>query len=89
MDECIDLSSSEEWPRYRACNAVHRFKTEYNNEGLDITLKYSIINVLTARERSYLGARERYNIELGGSQGSLVTTVPFDSQLVIGLPGYQ
>ena len=35
-------------------------------------LRYLIKNILIARERIYLGARERYNIELDGSQGSLV-----------------
>ena len=29
---------------------------------LDITLKYSIMNELTARERIYLNARKRHNI---------------------------
>ena len=31
---------------------------------LDTTLRYSIMNELTAKERIYLGARERHNITL-------------------------
>ena len=33
---------------------------------LNIILKYSIMNVLTVRERIYLSARERHNIEPAG-----------------------
>ena len=31
---------------------------------LNITLKYSIVNILTIKEKSYIDAKKRYNIKL-------------------------